>query len=244
VCGAWTKILTLIPEGLRAEHSEVFVDPVKLIKQDHRVVKGLFRRFEAASTRSERQKLAEEIIEELSVHAVTEEQLLYPALRARDRRMEESVLNAMEEHHAVKLILAELDDMKADDERFAAKMHVVQESVLMHIEEEENELLPRIEKLFDQEESKVLAEAIVVMKQIAPTHPHPTAPDKPPAGLIAGMVAKLSDTGKDLIHTVMGSDKAEGHRNVRRRAKATAAAVIAAKRSRRGARNGRRAAAH
>src|SRR5437016_5652566 len=112
------------------------MDPVKLIKQDHRTVKGLFRKFEAASKRPERQKLAEEIIEELSVHAAIEEQLLYPMLRARDERIEESVLNALEEHHAMKLVLAELDDMDIDEERYCAKMHVVQESVESHIEEE------------------------------------------------------------------------------------------------------------
>src|SRR5687768_10958232 len=103
------------------------MDPVKLIKQDHRTVKKLFRSFERATRRADKQRIAEEIIEELSVHATIEEQLLYPLLRRGEERLEEPVLNALEEHHAAKLILAELDKMDADDERFAAKMHVVRE---------------------------------------------------------------------------------------------------------------------
>src|SRR5262245_31657397 len=123
--------------------------PVQLIKRDHRTVKGLFRKFEKTDRRAERQKLGQEIIEELSIHAAIEEQLVYPALRARDQRLDDSVLDALEEHHAVKLVLAELDNMTTEDERYAAKMHVVQEAVEMHIEEEEKKLLPRFGVIFD-----------------------------------------------------------------------------------------------
>ena len=130
------------------------MDPIKLIKQDHRTVEQLFRKFEKANRKSERQKLGEEIIEELSVHAAIEEQLLYPTLRKLDKRMEGLALNALEEHHAVKMVLAELDKMDADDERYAAKIHVVRESVEMHIEEEEARLLPKLERLLDQEQAK------------------------------------------------------------------------------------------
>lgn len=215
------------------------MDPVKLIKQDHRMVKALFRKFASATRRSERQKLAEQIIEELSVHSAIEEQLLYPALRARDQRMEDSVLNALEEHHAAKLILAELDDMDVDDERFAAKMHVVQESVQAHIEQEEQKLLPRVDRLLTDDELEALAEAIVVMKRLAPNHPHPKAPDTPGGGTFVAMLAKLSDGGKDMVRKIINGDKAAGHRRVVRRAKV--AAMIAKRQS---ARTGRGAAAH
>src|SRR4051812_13247117 len=100
------------------------MDAIRLIKQDHRNVKALFRKFERATRSSEKEKIAEQIIEELSVHAMVEEQLVYPLIRS-NKRFEESVLNAYEEHHAVKLTLAELDKMDADDERYAAKVHVV-----------------------------------------------------------------------------------------------------------------------
>jgi hypothetical protein len=203
------------------------MDAIKLIKQDHRTVKGLFARFEQATKRSDRQRIAEEIIEELSVHATIEEQILYPALRERDKDSEEDVLNALEEHHAAKLTLAELDKMNVDDERYDAKMHVVQEAVEMHIEEEESELLPKLERIFRPREREEMGKVILALKKTAPNHPHPMAPDTPPAGAISGLLAKISDAGKDLVRKVTDQDKAAGHRQVTRRATRSAASAKA-----------------
>jgi hypothetical protein len=197
------------------------MNPIQLIKQDHRTVKGLFRRFESADRHSERQKLGQEIIEELSVHAVIEELLIYPILRARGEKMEEAVLNALEEHHAVKLVLAELDKLSADHERYEAKMHVVKESVEMHIEEEESKLLPRLDAALDDYDRDSLAESMLEMKTMAPNYPHPNAPDTPPAGVMAGLLSKITDSGKDVVRRLTSGDKAAGHRNVLRRASAT-----------------------
>jgi hemerythrin superfamily protein len=61
------------------------MNPIQLIKQDHRMVKGLFRKFERASRSADRQKIGQEIIEELSVHSAIEEQLIYPLIEARGR---------------------------------------------------------------------------------------------------------------------------------------------------------------
>ena len=195
------------------------MNPVQLIKQDHRTVKGLFRRFRSADRHAEKQKIGQEIIEELSVHAAIEEQLIYPVLRARGERAEEAVLNALEEHHAVKLVLKELDELSADHERYEAKMHVVCESVEGHIEEEESKLLPRLEAL-DPDDRRMLAESMAKMKQSASRHPHPEAADTPPTGLIAGLIARLSDSSKDVVRTLTNADKAAGHRRVTRRARA------------------------
>lgn len=198
------------------------MDPVKLIKQDHRAVKALFRSFERSTRRDQKQRIAQQIIEELSVHSAMEETLVYPMLRQCESRLEDPVLNALEEHHAAKLILAELDGMKVDEERFDAKMHVLRESVEMHIEEEETRLLPRLEKLLDAETGKQLAEEMLAAKESAPNHPHPHAPDTPPAAIVSALVARVTDAGKDLVRKVTNRAKAAGHRMVKRRAKATA----------------------
>jgi hemerythrin superfamily protein len=200
------------------------MDPVRLLKQDHRRVKVLFRRLEQAKTKAERQKVGEEIIEELSVHAAIEEQLIYPIIRAQSGK-HEPVLNALEEHHAMKLVLAELDKLDASDERYRAKFHVVREAVESHIEEEEQKLLPMLERLLDRERTSALVDAMRLMKTAAPNHPHPAAPDEPPGNLLTAILAKMSDTGKDLIRKLTDPDKAAGHRRVARRAEANMRAV-------------------
>jgi hemerythrin superfamily protein len=202
------------------------MDPIRVIKQDHRRVKVLFRRLEQAKSKSERQKVGEELIEELSVHAAIEEQLIYPLLRnTNGSRTATAVLNALEEHHAMKLVLAELDAMDANDERYNAKFHVVREAVESHIEEEESKLLPQLERALDADTSKNLTDAMRIMKAAAPNHPHPAAPDEPPGNLVAAMVAKMGDAGKDLIRKITAPDKAAGHRRVARRATANVRAV-------------------
>lgn len=202
------------------------MDPIRLIKQDHRRVKVLFRRIEQAKSKSERQKIGQEIIEELSVHAAIEEQLIYPMLRhAEGKRAVQNVLNALEEHHAMKMVLAELDKMDASDERYLAKFHVVREATESHIEEEEKKLLPALSRLLDAERSRDLADAMRMMKAAAPNHPHPMAPDEPPGNVVAAMLAKMSDTGKDLLRKLTSSNKAAGHARVTRRAQAQVAAV-------------------
>jgi hypothetical protein len=196
------------------------MNPIQLLKQDHRTVKGLFREFENATRTADKQKLGQEIIEELSIHSAIEEQLVYPLIRQQEAR-EEAVLNALEEHHAVKVILAELDGMNADHERYAAKMHVVKESVEMHIEEEEAKLLPRLDAMLgDDDDRKVLAEAMLQLKPAVPNHPHPHAPDEPPASALTGMLSLVTDAGKDVMRRLTSADKTTGHRRVQRRASA------------------------
>ena len=139
------------------------MNPSNLLKQDHRTVKALFRKYERANRQSEKQKIGEQIVEELSVHAIIEEQLVYPILRG-DKRIESTVLDAIEEHHAVKLVLAEIDKMKVDDERYDAKIHFIKEAVETHIEEEESELFPKVKKLLSADELEDLG---VVMDDMA-----------------------------------------------------------------------------
>ena len=53
---------------------------------------------------------------------------------------------ALEEHHVVHLLIAELKKMTAGDERFDAKFTVLAENVKHHIKEEEGEMFPQVEE--------------------------------------------------------------------------------------------------
>ena len=66
---------------------------------------------------------------------------------------------AVEEHHLVHVLIAELKKLKPSDERFEAKFNVLGELVKHHIEEEEDEMLPQAEKGdidWDNLESRVM----------------------------------------------------------------------------------------
>lgn len=118
---------------------------VALLKEDHVRVKELFDRFEAAKSRSAKVKIVRAALAELKVHAAIEEELFYPAVR---KPVGKEVMNeADEEHHVAKLLIAELDTMDGSESHFDAKFHVLAENVRHHIKEEEDEMLPKAQKV-------------------------------------------------------------------------------------------------
>ncbi len=60
------------------------MDAITLLKDDHKAVEALFKRFEKAGDNAfvEKRAMVDKIIEELSIHAAVEEQLFYPVTRA------------------------------------------------------------------------------------------------------------------------------------------------------------------
>ena len=126
-------------------------DAVALLKQDHRTVEDLFEKFEKASGDGRKQKLAEEICLELSVHAQIEEEIFYPACEG---KVDEDLLKeSYVEHDAAKLLIAEIMAAGGNDEFYDAKVKVLQEEIEHHVEEEEK----RMEGLFAQAKKADLA---------------------------------------------------------------------------------------
>ena len=119
-------------------------DAIALLKADHRAVEELFEKFEKASGRERKRKLAEEICLELSVHAEIEEEIFYPACEGKvdDDLLKESYV----EHDGAKVLIAEIMNGGPSDEYYDAKVKVLQEEIEHHVEEEEK----RLEGLFAQ----------------------------------------------------------------------------------------------
>ncbi len=78
------------------------------------------------------------------------------------------------------------------------------EGVQHHVEEEENDLFPKVNEMFDGGQLDELGDAMARLKKTAPTHPHPKAPDEPPANLIAGAGAALMDKALDAGRRLVG----------------------------------------
>jgi hemerythrin-like domain-containing protein len=131
---------------------------IKMLREDHDKVKGLFEEFEQAEESQAKEQIVENTVRELEIHAALEEEIFYPAAEEQvDEK--ESIDEAREEHHVVKLLIGELKKMSADDDRYDAKYKVLSESVKHHIEEEESELFPKLEGKLDAEELGAQMEA-------------------------------------------------------------------------------------
>lgn len=121
------------------------MDAIKLLKDDHKKVKGLFREFESAGERAyqTKQRIVTTVIHELTIHSALEEEIFYPAVAAKGSKDEKAmVAEGLEEHHVVDVLMNELKGMDPQDEQYVAKFTVLIENVEHHIEEEEGEMLP------------------------------------------------------------------------------------------------------
>ena len=161
--------------------------PSPFSRDDHKTVEQLFKRFEKAGDEAyvEKRQIVDRIIEELSVHAAIEEQVFYPVARATVADTEDIALESLEEHHIVKWVLSELDDLDPADERFDAKVTVLIENVRHHVEEEEDEFFPKVAQS-QPHAARRPRRGIGEAKKTAPTHPHPRSPDTPPGNSVAG----------------------------------------------------------
>ena len=119
------------------------MDAVALLKEDHRKVEELFAQFEKSGEGGKR-TIAEEICKELTVHAMIEEEIFYPACEGNVE--EDLIKEAYVEHDGAKVLIAEIEAGGPDDEFYDAKVTVLKEQIEHHVEEEEK----RMEGLFSQ----------------------------------------------------------------------------------------------
>jgi hemerythrin superfamily protein len=177
------------------------MDAITMLKDDHKTVEQLFKRFEKAGDRAfvAKRDIVDRIIEELSIHAAVEEQLFYPVIRATVPDTEDLALESLEEHHIVKWVLSELESMAPEDERFDAKVTVLIENVRHHVEEEEGELFPMVRDELGRNALTDLGDAMAEARKSAPTHPHPRSPDTPPGNVVIGTAAGVADRIGDAL---------------------------------------------
>lgn len=114
--------------------TEKFTDAIALLKADHRKVEELFAQFEKARPTSQG-KIAQQVCNELKIHAIIEDEIFYPALRG---KIEEDTLNeAYVEHDGAKVLINDILSSSPDDDYFEAKVTVLAEEIKHHVHEEE-----------------------------------------------------------------------------------------------------------
>jgi hemerythrin superfamily protein len=141
------------------------VDALALLKKDHDQVKKMLKDLDDTTDRAikTRQDLFERLKFSLTVHEQMEEAVLYPALKEH-AETKEIALEAYEEHDVVDTILAELEQTPFDDETWHAKLTVMRENLLHHIQEEEDEMFGQVRRLFDNATLESLGEQMRTIK--------------------------------------------------------------------------------
>jgi hemerythrin-like domain-containing protein len=142
------------------------VDAIGLLKDDHEKMKSLLKELEEAAEQGspKREQLFATVKEELTVHEAIEEEIFYPALKEHPKA-KDLVLEAYEEHGVVDLVMAEIEGLSFDDERWSAKFTVMKENIEHHIEEEEKEMFKQARDVFEEAELEDLGARMTARKE-------------------------------------------------------------------------------
>ncbi|MCY0937252.1 hemerythrin domain-containing protein [Streptomyces sp. H34-S4] len=149
------------------------MDGIVLLRNDHKTVEKLFKRFEGVGEDAvqEKKEIVDRIIDELTTHALIEEEIFYPAAREAVPDSGERVIESVAEHHAVVWLCVELSTLDPSDERFDAKTTVLIENVRQHVEQEEQEWFPQVRRALGRNQLKELGERMEAAKAKASADP-------------------------------------------------------------------------
>jgi hemerythrin-like domain-containing protein len=136
-----------------------------LLEKDHKQVAAILKILEETTERALRTRTEgfEKLKAMLEAHAAAEEEVLYAPLKAqaKDKGL---VLEAFEEHHSIRALLAELSALPVDHERWLPKLTVLKEAIEHHVEEEEGDLFAQVRKAFGEKELVELGDRFLARK--------------------------------------------------------------------------------
>ncbi|MGH3434391.1 MAG: hemerythrin domain-containing protein [Thermocrispum sp.] len=175
-------------------------DIVDLIIGDHRDFEKTFAEFERGGQQPEyRRKLLDHLIAGLTRHAVAEEQLVYPTAADKADGGKEMVEHELEEHSGAEQRMKDLEDVEPTDPKFDELVAELIHDLRHHFEEEESKLLPALRAACGHDELVELGKGVELAKKVAPTRPHPSAPDTPPANLLINPGIGIIDRVRDAL---------------------------------------------
>ncbi len=189
-------------------------DAISVLETDHREVEQMFAELTALPSATagadsarleERKNLVDKVIMELVRHSMAEEQYLYPAVKDVLPNGTEIAEHEISEHAEAERTMNDLDGMSPDNVEFDATVRTLMTQVREHVTGEETLLFPQLRRAMTAAQLQELGEKITKAKQVAPTRPHPTAPDRPPLDKVVGAGAAVVDRIRDAI-TGRGKD--------------------------------------
>lgn len=175
-------------------------DAVDVVLGQHEHARALFERLGVAGSQ-DRQETFNQLLRLLAVHETAEEEVIYPALRRIDGG--EDIANARtREEDAAKKALADLERIGVDGEGFDRRLLEFRDMVLSHADREEQEALPLLRAHLEPERLRQMATGFLTAEAMAPTHPHPHAPESAIGNLLTGPFLAMVDRVRDALRGV------------------------------------------
>jgi hemerythrin superfamily protein len=174
-------------------------DVVDVLTTDHHEVIDLLQQIKVTTNTEERRDMADTVISELVRHSVAEEMYVYPAMRKHLPDGEEAVEHDISEHKEIEKTLKKLERASADDAEFTDLLGQLETILRDHVDDEETEQFPGLRTRVPREELVEIAKKVEAAKKIAPTRPHPLAPNNPVFHKLVGPGVGLVDRLRDKL---------------------------------------------
>jgi len=174
--------------------------------EDHNTARSIYTKIQGNASKQQTEEFTNQLIWAIARHSAAEEVVVYPLY---EKYLENGVAHAEEsrkEHHVVKQKLLDIDHMiqagEAGSAEFRSTLNEMMSNLTLHMKHEETDEFPRLDAAISQADLDSYAKKFENRKLIAPTRPHPGAPDsggvtQTLAALLTAPIDKLRDMFKD-----------------------------------------------
>ena len=173
-------------------------DVIDVLTTDHREATELIEQILATTDPEQRRDLADSLIAELVRHSVAEEMYVYPTMREHMPNGDEAVEHDTSEHKELEALMKQLESSDAAGPEFVETVQEIAAALRDHVDDEENEHFPELRRHVPEQLLVDLKEKVETAKEVAPTRPHPMAPNAELfhklVGPGVGLVDRLRDT--------------------------------------------------
>jgi hemerythrin superfamily protein len=174
-------------------------DVVDVLSNDHQEFLDLVEQIKVTGATEQRRDLADTLISELVRHAVAEEMFVYPAMRRHLPDGDEAVEHDTNEHKELERTMKRLEAVEADSPEFLDLMNELEAVLRDHVADEESEQFPQLRARIPREDLVEMAAKVEAAKAVAPTRPHPLAPNNQVFHKLVGPGVGLVDRLRDKL---------------------------------------------
>jgi hemerythrin superfamily protein len=172
-------------------------DVIDVLVTDHREALELVEQIKGSTDTEQRRDLTDSLIAELVRHSVAEEMHVYPAMKEHMPSGDEAVEHDVEEHKELEATMKKLESADASGTEFAGHLAELERILRDHVEDEEDKHFPQLRQAVPADLLVELKGKVETAKKLAPTRPHPAAPNAElfhkAVGPGVGLVDRLRD---------------------------------------------------
>ena len=139
------------------------MDILDLIEKYHRRVETLFADIERAEDMQKLYECFNQLSTEISLHAATEQQTLFPAIR-NQQNIEQLAAKAQARYHTTEQMLEEIESFSPTSVEFRQKIQQLHQIIRQYVQEEEQFVLPLVRDRLSQSEREQLGKNFAAAK--------------------------------------------------------------------------------